>query len=409
MKNQIRAYSQTTPAYFQPRAGIKIPYTDIRVAINCVTITAPNKMGASVFFDPPVPIGKVGMFFGIPLDTGSDLFVVRCIPGDPESLDPMLATWPNVFEIIEEDLSENFGFTCPPDEMLEGTELTLNELFCMVDGFEDIGFTDSNGKFVVSTTIENALSLGASLYDDTDISKELEIRYGMFTVFSGLGFAVNQALDSVVTNSMVNNMLSQKWDIHKATISDTSAPVWQLLYDEQASTIVLDETDKVTMILTLGHADTARILAKRGSNAARGTQYFWLSKDCYDFFPPLTIPNSRGRKKTYSCKISMNFIDLDFESDCRVTFEAENNLDFRLGTGPLRYTKKAELNDMAAITRLGEYKYELRIYKQGTSVYDSLSSYAINFIGHQGKRYGFISNQEYLDVITASISPNLQS
>jgi hypothetical protein len=160
-------------------------------------------MGASVFFEPPVQIGKVGTFFGIPLNTERDIFVVRCIPGDPESLDPMLATWPNVFEIIEEDLSENFDFTCPPDEMLEGNELTLNELFCMVDGFEDVGFTNSKGQFVVSTTIENALSLGASLYDDTGISDQLEERYGMFTVFSGLGFAVNQALDTVVTNSAV--------------------------------------------------------------------------------------------------------------------------------------------------------------------------------------------------------------
>jgi len=160
-------------------------------------------MGASVFFDPPVPIGKVGTFFGIPLNTGRDIFVVRCIPGDPESLDPMLATWPNVFEIIEEDLSENFGFTCPPNEMLDEDEFTLNELFCMVDGFEDVGFTNSRDQFVVSTTIENALSLGASLYDDTDISDQLEQRYGMFTLFSGLGFAVNQALDSVVTNSAV--------------------------------------------------------------------------------------------------------------------------------------------------------------------------------------------------------------
>jgi hypothetical protein len=158
-------------------------------------------MGASVFFDPPVPVGKVATFFGIPLNTANDIFVVRCIPGDAESLGPVLATWPNVFEIIQEDLSQSFGFTCPPDEMLEGDELTLNELFCMVDGFDDVGFTDSDGNFVVSTTIENALSLGASLFTDTSISTQLARRYGIFTVFSGLGFAVNGALESVVMNS----------------------------------------------------------------------------------------------------------------------------------------------------------------------------------------------------------------
>lgn len=158
-------------------------------------------MGASVFFAPPVPIGKLATFFGIPLNAANDIFVIRCIPGDPDSLDAMLATWPNVFEIIQEDLSQSFGFTCPPDEMLEGDELTLNELFCIADGFEDVGFTDSDGNFVVSTTIENALSLGASLFTDINISAQLSRRYGIFTVFSGLGFAVNGALENVVTNS----------------------------------------------------------------------------------------------------------------------------------------------------------------------------------------------------------------
>lgn len=75
-----------------------------------------------------------------------------------------------------------------------------------------------------------------------------------------------------------------------------------------------------------------------GTDEAKGTQYFWLSKDCYDFFPPLTILNRRGHKRTYSSKVRVYFADLPRTSTVRVTFEAENNLDFRLGTGPLRGT-----------------------------------------------------------------------
>ena len=44
----------------------------------------------------------------------------------------------------------------------------------------------------------------------------------------------------------------------------------------------------------------------------------------------------------------------------RVTFEAEDNLDFRLGTGPLRYTRVAREGDLAAVTRVGEDEYEVR-------------------------------------------------
>ena len=43
----------------------------------------------------------------------------------------------------------------------------------------------------------------------------------------------------------------------------------------------------------------------------------------------------------------MRFVDIDREVEVRVTFEAENNLDFRLGTGPLRHSKLVESGDIS--------------------------------------------------------------
>ena len=199
--------------------------------------------------------------------------------------------------------------------------------------------------------------------------------------------------------TMVDNMLNQNWETYQPALDALDAPVWQLLYDEQAANVVLDETDEVTMVLILGHADTARIMAAPGTNAARGTQYFWLSRDCYDFFPPLTIPNQRGWKPTYSCRVNMHYIDIDVERESRVTFEAGNNLDFRLGTGPLRYTRLARNGALAAITRIGEQRYELRLYNQDSRQYRELSPYAVHFIGNAGKRYGFLANETFHNVI----------
>ena len=207
-------------------------------------------------------------------------------------------------------------------------------------------------------------------------------------------------------DDMVSSMLKQDWDIHRPALNEMSTPAWQLLYDEQASTVVLDETNEVTLILRLGHSDTARINAAPGTDASRGTQYFWLSKDCYDFFPALTILNSRGFKKTYSCEIRINFVDLNQEHTVGVTFEAENNLDFRLGTGPLRGTGLAERGDIAAISRVDESRYELRLYRQNTTFSRALALHAVNFIGNRGKKYGFISNQEFERVIGERIGRN---
>jgi len=200
--------------------------------------------------------------------------------------------------------------------------------------------------------------------------------------------------------SLTDNFFKQKWDIYAPSLEDKGHPSWKLLYDEVGAAIKLEDEQEVTMLITLVHADTARIQAAPGNVAGLGTQYFWLSKDSYDFFPALTIRNAKGHKATYSAIITMNYIDIGLiDNECRVTFEAENNLDFRLGTGKLRYTKIAEEGDLAAITRISEYNYELRVIKRESDLYTRLIPYAINFIGHRGKKYGYISNSDFRHII----------
>ena len=238
--------------------------------------------------------------------------------------------------------------------------------------------------------------------------------------FTGPGMAQNVEmailLDQTTTRSlrfswdaMIEAMLAQRWDFYQPNLANTTSPAWQLLYDEKSSRIVLDETNEVTLILSLGHADTVRINARSGTAQAQGTQYFWLSRDCYDFFPPLIIPNQRGHKKTYSCLIEMDFVDLGHKEEVRVTFEAENNLDFRLGTGPLRHSKLAQTGDITAISRVGETRYELRLYRQNTPAHRALAPYATNFIGNRGKQYGFISNQEFQTTIGTRVGRSSHS
>lgn len=153
------------------------------------------------------------------------------------------------------------------------------------------------------------------------------------------------------------------------------------------------------MIVTLSHSDTARIQADPGTNASKGTQYFWLSKGTFDFFPALTEPNKRGIKNTYSTIINMNYIDIGVIGRTRVTFEADNNLDFRLGTGALRNTKVAEKDDLALISRISEYDYELRVLKKDDTRYPALLRYAVSYIGNYGKRFGFISNSDLQSIL----------
>lgn len=202
--------------------------------------------------------------------------------------------------------------------------------------------------------------------------------------------------------SLINGMFNQGWDIYRLEQTDIfqkKNPGWTLLYDEVHDTVKLDDSQLVSMIVLLSHSDTARIQADAGTNAEKGTQYFWLSKASFDFFPALTEKNQRGVKNTYSCSINLNYIDLGITQPARVTFEADNNLDFRLGTGAYRRTKVANEKDLAVITRRSEYDYEIRIIKKSDDCYSRLLSYATQYIGNFGKRFGYIDNSDLFNII----------
>jgi len=205
-------------------------------------------------------------------------------------------------------------------------------------------------------------------------------------------------------DDLIAGMFCQTWTTYKLTTLDPQQPVWPLLYDETPGAVVIDPSEKSTLVVKLSHSDTARIMARPNTLASKGTQYFWLSTDSFDFFPPLTIRNQRGYKGTLSALVTMHYIDLGrTDTQSRVTFEAENNLDFRLGTGFLRNSQLADKDDLACISRIGEDEYELRIIKKGSRDYDSLLPYAVNFIGHQGKQYGYLENQRFAELTNTHI------
>lgn len=208
-------------------------------------------------------------------------------------------------------------------------------------------------------------------------------------------------------HTCIAQLLGQTWQIQQPLLADLAHPAWQLLYGERSEGLADEEVEQLdtTLIVWLNHSDTARIQAVRGTKAGRGSQYFWVSKDSFDFFPPLTIQNQRGIKGTLSALVTMHYPQSSLtDTECRITFEAENNLDFRVGTGPLRYTKLATQGDLACISRVGASEYVMHIIPQGTPTYDLLEVYATTFIGHAGKRYGYIENTTFTRLASVTLS-----
>lgn len=145
--------------------------------------------GASAFYEPPVSVEKTAAFFGIPVGQSQkelDLVAFRCIPDDPATLEPDLATWPNVFERVVEDLGGQF--TCPPED-----PSPENELLCLAEDF-----TDTPGD-IVTESIANAIGLGALIMTDPELAGVLGNIYGISSAFGGLGLAVNGASGNALT------------------------------------------------------------------------------------------------------------------------------------------------------------------------------------------------------------------
>lgn len=59
----------------------------------------------------------------------------------------------------------------------------------------------------------------------------------------------------------------------------------------------------------------------------------------------------------------------------------------------------AQPGDMAAITRRANAVYDLQIIKCGSDNYKKLKKYLIHDIGNRGKRYGYVTNEIFDDLM----------
>lgn len=216
-----------------------------------------------------------------------------------------------------------------------------------------------------------------------------------------MGFSSVDLLDSFTSSGLDTHTLSE----------DVSDPAWSLLFDEHSrrrTTVPADteseedeEIGAMALLLTLGHSDTARIQAVPGTTQSKGSQYFWLPMEAFGFFPPLDVRNVRGDKATYSTRVNINFSDISRTENVLVTFEAENNKDFRLGTGPLRNSRIAAKGDIAVLTRDNERDYTLRIVREDTAAHTSLLRYALTPVGHRGKLFGYAPASDITAILSS--------
>jgi hypothetical protein len=140
-------------------------------------------MTASSFFQPALPLSQTVTYPGLADQPAQDLVALRCIPPTKQQVDPILATWPNVFAAIQRDLAAQ-NFNCP-----YAGNSGANEVYCIAKQFSD---TPSG---VVVTTLTNVLTVANTLFDSgyPERANWLKTYYGIYPAFSGLGFSVKDS------------------------------------------------------------------------------------------------------------------------------------------------------------------------------------------------------------------------
>ena len=142
---------------------------------------------ATDFYLPPLPLKEFPLYSGLINDDTKTLVALRCRPAKPESVDAVLATWPNLFHAIERDVHRDVA-ECSAISPASKPDPEL-QAFCFARAYNDpAGST-------VPRTLASTFDYAAKAFDPENkaLADWLRAQYGVFPAFSGLGFSVKDS------------------------------------------------------------------------------------------------------------------------------------------------------------------------------------------------------------------------
>jgi hypothetical protein len=154
---------------------------------------------ATPLYLPPLKLADMPYYSGLINDDKNVLVAMRCRPPHPETVDAVLATWPNVFLAIERDVPFKAG-DCngqPAD--------TATQMACFADAFTDPPAT------AVPTSLAHTFNYAGTLYDGNHaaLAKWLQSNYGIYPAFAGTGYSVKDSY-SLDTQPMTSQQILVK-------------------------------------------------------------------------------------------------------------------------------------------------------------------------------------------------------
>jgi hypothetical protein len=138
---------------------------------------------ATALYLPPLKLADMPYYSGLVNDDKNVLVAMRCRPHHPETVDAVLATWPNVFMAIQRDVPLN------PGDCISATANTATQTACFAKAFSDPPGT------TVPASLAHTFSYAGMLYDadHTALAKWLQSNYGIYPAFNGIGYSVKDS------------------------------------------------------------------------------------------------------------------------------------------------------------------------------------------------------------------------
>jgi hypothetical protein len=157
-------------------AGVQVTSLSRPGALRAFTTATP-------MYEPPLTVGELPYYSGLVNNDKLVLVAMRCHPPQPDKIDAVLATWPNVFAAIQRDVPLDAS-ACSPEP-----SGTAQQVACYAKGFNDPPST------TVPTALAHTFNYAGVLFDadHAAMAKWLQDNYGIFPAFAGTGYSVKDS------------------------------------------------------------------------------------------------------------------------------------------------------------------------------------------------------------------------
>lgn len=175
-------------------------------------------MTASYFFMPPLSVGDAVQYVGLADEPEHNFAAYRCKPRSEaqlDALDPVLATWPNVFEIIRQDFGSTYS--CPGGQAPDGATVD-NQLLCLANEFVDTPTSE------VTVGLDRMFDVAAQIFADPALTAEVSRLYGIAPAFSGLGYAVKGSANAaeLTTDEAIRNLIAPEYLVRNVSFPEAN-------------------------------------------------------------------------------------------------------------------------------------------------------------------------------------------